>query len=293
MVWSTVPEELRCRPFAVEEARQFGLTWESLQAKSWRRMSRGQYVWVALRHDIELRLQAVDLRLPARSAFSGQTAAWIQGRDVSPCDPIEVTVPRDLPVRARAGVRLRRASLPESDITICRGFRVTTTLRTTCDLGSRRDLTESTVAIDMATHAGVTDLKSINRYVDENPGSKGIRRLRRALALADPRSESPMETRLRLELVKARLPKPAVQEELYDEHGQFLARADLYYSDVRLAIEFDGQDHKDRLGPDLRRQNALLNAGYRIVRFTAADLRVRGAAASQVRRIRDELLRPR
>src|SRR5690348_3185339 len=277
----SIPGELKADPFTVAEAREAGLRWESLQTRSWRRMSRGQYSWTGLDHDVELTLRAVDKRLPERAAFSGRTAAWIHGLDVSPCDPIEVTVARDLPVRSRSGVRLRRACLPESDLTVHRGFRVTTALRTACDLGSCADLVEGTVALDMALHTGIVDMSALNRYVDGNAGTKGIKRLRRAVGLAEPRSESPMETRLRVALIKARLPAPEAQVDLCDDSGRFLARVDLYYRDVRLVIEFDGQNHKERLVPDLRRQNALVNAGYQILRFTAADIRTRGAVALQ------------
>ena len=288
---SSIPGELKADPFTVAEARAAGFRWESLQTRAWRRMSRGQYAWTGLRHDVELILRAVDKRLPERAAFSGRTAAWIHGLDVLPCEPIEVTVPRDLPVRSRCGVRLRRSSLSDTDLTIQRGFRVTTPLRTACDLGSCADIVEATVALDMALHAGIIDMSALNRYVDGSAGTKGIKRLRRAVGLAEPRSESPMETRLRLELIRARLPRPEAQVELYANSGRFLGRVDLYYSDVRLVIEFDGQTHKDRLVPDLRRQNALVNAGYQILRFTAADLRTPGTVAFQVRQARVGLLR--
>ena len=282
---SPIPNELKVDPLTVAQARQAGLRWQGLQTPAWRRMSRGQYSWTGLQHDVELALRAVDKRLPERAAFSGNTAAWILGLDFSPCEPIEVTIPRDLPARTRAGLRLRRASLQDCDFMIRRRFRCTTPLRTACDLGSRADLVESTVALDMALHAGIVDLRALTTYVEASAGTKGIKRLRRAVGLAEPRSESPMETRLRLQLINARLPRPEVQVDLYDDYGRFLARADLYFPDVRLVIEFDGQNHRDRLVPDLRRQNALVNAGYRILRFTAADLRA-DAVASQVRRAR-------
>jgi len=288
---SPVPKELKAHPFTVAEARDSGLSWLSLQTSAWRRMSRGQYTWTGLQHDVELTLRAVGKRLPERAAFSGNTAAWLLGLDFSPCEPIEVTIPRDLPARARAGVRLRRASLPDADFMIRRGFRCTTPLRTACDLGSRADLVESTVALDMALHAGIVDLRALTSYVEASAGTKGIKRLRRAVGFAEPRSESPMETRLRLQLIKARLPRPEVQVDLYDDYGRFLARADLYYPDVRLVIEFDGQNHRDRLVPDLRRQNALVNAGYHILRFTAPDVLTHSAVASQVRRARLALIR--
>jgi very-short-patch-repair endonuclease len=287
-----VPAELRDGPFTVPEARNLGFKWRSLQASGWRRLSRGQYAWTQIPDDAELRLKAAQQRLPSPFAFSGRTAAWILGLDLSPCDPIEAIVPRNISVRCRAGMRVRRAALHEGDVIQRRGFRLTNILRTVTDLGSGRDLIESVVAIDLALNAGLIGMDTLNNHIEKSRGAKGIRRLRRAVALADSRSESPMETRLRVQLVCARLPAPELQVELHDKMGRFLGRADLYYSDVKLVVEFDGQNHKDRIAADLRRQNALLNAGYHVLRFTASDLHVKGSVAAQVRHARD-LLRQR
>lgn len=70
---------------------------------------------------------------------------------------------------------------------------------------------------------------------------------------------------------QAGLPRPLVQVDLRDREGAFVGRADLYYASARLVIEYDGVNHRDRLIEDNRRQNRLMNAGYRLLRFTAAD----------------------
>jgi very-short-patch-repair endonuclease len=275
--------ELESGPFFVAEARQVGLTWKALQTPRWKRLSRGQYANAQLARNILLALRAAAHRMPAGYAFSGRTAGWLHGLDMSPVEPVEVTVDRAVPVRARAGVRLRRAALADSEVIPLKGFRTTSALRTVRDLGSGRDLAESVVAIDMAVRAEVVELPDLLHHIATHPGQKGIRRLRRATSLADPRCESPMETRLRLHLVKAGLPTPGVQVDLEDPSGRFLARADLYYADQRLVIEYDGDNHRERLVSDLRRQNALLNAGYKVLRFTAADLKVPNSVVAQVR----------
>ena len=276
-------------PFTVAEARQAGLRWSDLQTSHWKRMSRGQYASVTMPQDAWLKLLAISRRMPVKYAFSGLTAAWVLGLDNTLDDPVEVTVPRDVPVRARAGVRLRRAALPESDVIVRNGLRATSAMRTVCDLGSRADLVESVVAVDMALHAGMVELSQLASHVATHAGAKGIKRLRRAIGLAEPRSASPMETRLRMLLRRGRLPRPLPQVELFDRKGTFLGRVDLYYPDRRLAIEYDGADHKDRLDADLRRQNALQNAGYHLLRFTAADLRNPKAVIAEVRHARARL----
>ncbi|TMD72219.1 MAG: DUF559 domain-containing protein [Chloroflexi bacterium] len=287
MATRSLPQvRLRHGPFTVEDARQFGMRWDDLQTKFWRRLSRGQYAWVGLGEDPELKMRAVAQRLPAGYAFSGLTAAWLLGLDVGWCELIEATIGRDVPVRARAGVRLRRAALPESEVMIRHRFRTTSAMRTACDLGSRSDAVESVVAVDMVLRAGLVTVPQLASHIERHAGAKGIKRLRRAVRMADPRAESPMETRLRIALIRAKLPRPSVQANLRDAAGNFVGRADLYYPDRRLVIEYDGENHKDRMVADVRRQNALMNAGFHLLRFTAADLRAPRSVVAQVRQAR-------
>ena len=287
---AAAPSDLRHGPFTVAQARERGLRWKALQTNQWVRLSRGQYAWNGLPNDVRLKLRAVQERMPAGFAFSGSTAGWLHGLDLAPAAPVEVTIVRDLSIRSRAGIKVRRAELSESEVIIRHGFPTTSALRTVCDLGSRRDLVESVIAIDMALHSRLLDVATLSRFAQGNSGRKGIKRLRRAIRLADPGAESPMETRLRLELEAAGLPRPTTQAELFDRSGRFIARVDLYYPDCRVVVEYDGENHKERIASDLKRQNALVNAGYHVLRFTAADVRIAGSAAGQVRRARERVL---
>lgn len=99
-----------------------------------------------------------------------------------------------------------------------------------------------------------------------------------------------METRLRLLLVLAGLPKPLVQPIIRDESGVFLARVDLYYPNHRLVLEYDGALHRHSLESDNRRQNRLFDAGYHILRFTVGD--VLGNPGAVVALVRGALARP-
>jgi hypothetical protein len=77
---------------------------------------------------------------------------------------------------------------------------------------------------------------------------------------------------------------PVVNESLYDDDGRFLARPDLRLGHV--LIEFDGSVHRDgdQFVRDLRRQNRLVDAGYTVLRYTAADVyRKPGMITSQIR----------
>lgn len=103
-------------------------------------------------------------------------------------------------------------------------------------------------------------------------------RLGRFHASAEP-AESPMETRLRWLLIESGLPRPQVQVDLG------VGRADLFYPSASLIIEYDGANHRDRLAEDNRRQNALVDAGYKLLRYTASDVYQRpDFVVAQVRR---------
>jgi very-short-patch-repair endonuclease len=141
------------------------------------------------------------------------------------------------------------------------------------DLGSRPPLIEAVVAVDMALHDGLVGRPDLQQWAADHTGSKRIRQFRSVIELAEPLTESPMETRMRMTLVLNGLPRPQAQVPLHDAQGRFLGRADLYYPSQRLILEYDGGTHRTSLVEDNRRQNRLINAGYTLLRFTIADIR--------------------
>ena len=65
------------------------------------------------------------------------------------------------------------------------------------------------------------------------------------------------------------LPAPAVQHPVVVRNGRY--RLDLAYPEARLAIEYDGVDHRGqrRARRDLLREAALTAAGWKVLRFDA------------------------
>jgi very-short-patch-repair endonuclease len=267
-----VPTELKTRPFTLIEAARLGLTRSQLRGASWRRVGRGLYVWAGLTENPALTLAAVHRRLPTGAAFSGRTAAWLHGLDLPPCDPVEVTIPRKCGISRLTDASVSRAVLCRRDIIVRHGLAVTSAARTLFDLCGRPPLIEAVVIADMALHKRLIDLAGFGASVAARAGAAGVVQLRRVIELAEPLAESPMETRLRLLLVLGGLPRPRAQMPLHGEHGRFLGRPDLCYPEQRLGIEYDGGTHRDSLADDDRRQNRLVDAGYRLLRFTAHDI---------------------
>jgi very-short-patch-repair endonuclease len=228
------------------------------------------------------RLLARRRRMPPEAVFSGHTAAWLHGLDLPPCKPIEVTLPVKSTTSHLTGTRLTRSDFTMDETCEVRGLPATAAARTVADLGRRLTLIEAVVVIDMALRRRLVELDELRCWADQHARYRGCRRLIRALELADGDSESPMETRLRVLLVLDGLPKPLVQVPIYDESGQFIARPDLCYPQQRLVIEYDGATHRESLGGDNRRQNKLVDAGYRVLRFTAGDLIHRPASVVEL-----------
>jgi very-short-patch-repair endonuclease len=266
-----IPSELTKKPFSLDEARRAGLTHSSLQGKAWRRLGAELYCWEGLRQDPWLQLSAIHRMLPPEAVFSGATAAWMMGLDLVPNDPVEIIVPVGSGIRSRAGLTVRRGEVLASDVASFRGLPATAVNRTLCDLCLRLPALNALIAIDMAVHLRLTDTNALRCYSDAVQGRAGAYRLRSLAALAAD-AESPMETRLRWLLIEAGLPHPDVQTKLRDREQRFLGRADLYYPGPRLILEYDGANHRDRLVEDNRRQNLLINAGFRLLRFTATDI---------------------
>lgn len=266
-----VPAVLMQGPFALAEARRAGLQRWHLEGASWTRLTRSTYIRAGAETTL-LILVAASRRFPATAAFSGLTAAWLHGLEVSPCDPVEVTVPAHIGVTRPVGVRVRRALLPEGDVVRLRQLRGTSMVRTIADLSARLSLTEATVIADAALHSGRVTRERLNAWAAAHSCRPGIRRLRKVIELADAAAESQMETRLRMLLRLGGLPPPKAQVPVFDAAGRFVGRPDLYFEEARLGIEYDGGAHKDSLVADNHRQNNLLGAGVRLVRFTAIDV---------------------
>lgn len=266
-----VPAELRSRPFTLEQAARAGLTRWQLRSRAWRRLAPQVYAWAGLPAGPLLTLQAVALRLPAGAAFSGPTAAWLHGLDTTPCHPICVAVPPDCTSNRGAGVQVRRARLDATDVVSRQGLNATSMVRTLVDVSHTLALGDAVAVADAALRRRLVREDELLAAAAA-PGRPHARCLREVVRLADPRAESPMESWLRVLLRAGGLPKPDLQVDLLDDAGRWVARADMYYASHRLAIEYDGATHRESLVADDRRQNRLLGAGYRLLRFTAPDV---------------------
>jgi hypothetical protein len=119
------------------------------------------------------------------------------------------------------------------------------------------------------TRGQLTDL------LDRRAGRWGLRRVRKAFDLVDGRSESPPESWVWVACALAGLPAPVPQFEVVHQ-GRWLARVDLAWPAHRVVVEYEGEHHFEgmQIVKDDARLARLDAAGWRVIRLSAADLRV-------------------
>jgi hypothetical protein len=165
---------------------------------------------------------------------------------------------------------VHRVRLPPDEVTCANATRITTPARTAFDLARwTPSLMERVAAVDALAYHCAIDLDAVralrNRHLGVHRGSL----VAEVLALADGRSESPMESRTRMALHLGGLPAPTVQHPVVARGVRY--HLDLAYPHALLGIEYDGADHRGqpRARRDLVREAALTELGWKILRFDA------------------------
>lgn len=215
---------------------------------------------------------------------SGLTAAWWWGlRDWAP-GAAEVTVPRHRSRRCPPEVVLRRRDLDLVDLVVLRGLPVTALPLTVLDAADALGRDSGPPLVDRALQRWVSFAelhaaycRSVGRH-----GSPWLGKvLRQAADGACSQAERVLHRLLRRAGIKG-----------WVAHHQVVVAGVEYWLDVavverRLAIEVDGWAwHSDveRFARDRRRQNALILAGWTVLRFTWQDLTSRAEAViAQIR----------
>lgn len=283
------PPSLSGRVFRGRDAVAAGLlTRKQLTSRVWRRLYRDVYADAALAVTHQLAINGAALLAPANAVFGGRSAAFLLGAEslVDEKTPVELIVPEAARFGPVAGLRIRRASLVGSDVRSVGRLLCTTPVRTALDLARREDLADAVVALDVFLARGLVDPQQLSDAVSLLAAVRGSRKARRAVGLADERAESPPESRLRLLLRLAGL-APIPQYVVRDAEGRFLARVDLAFPELKIAIEYDGAWHGQpgQLGRDRRRLNALTAAGWIVLHVTASDMHEPETLVAAVRRL--------
>ncbi len=268
------------------------VTWDKLHGPRYLRLFPDVCAPVADKPpDLALRSRAAYRLVEGRGVLSGYSAAELLGASCGPWNaPAEVTVPGGR--RRHPGLLVRRDLLAPGEIVCVGDIRVTSPLRTAFDLGRGDDLVEAVVAVDALAHTHRFNPDRLLGFTVHFPRARGKNRLFDVLTHADRKAMSPMETRLRMLLVLAGLPRPVAQHPVQDPVARTAVWLDLAYPDLRIGIEYEGEEHirTERVLRDIGRGTRLVDAGWRIYRYTKHEIRDEpGRIVAEITRAREQV----
>lgn len=264
-----LPEPFGPIPFRVGDALLEGLTRPRLRRSDLVAPIHGVRVLAGVDCSV---VEAVAAVLRSDQWFSHTTAARLWGgplpRDLS--DDVHVSTAGDRSMRrshvvghrcAHADVRdhpVGRVSAPARTWVECAEF-----------LGERDLVALGDYFVGRSGLATIDDLAAAIR-----PGSRGARSARAALRRIRVGAESPMETVIRLAVVDAGFPEPELNIDVHGAGGEFLGRVDMAWPSLRIALEYDGDHHREReqYRHDQRRGNGFAANDWLVIHATAADV---------------------
>lgn len=252
------------------------------------RVRRGVYlpteVWTALgpRDRSITRMWAYALVADRAPVFSHESAAILHGLPLMQSRDARISVAVDGTASGKPGndVRQRPLQLDAAELCTAVGLVATTPTRTILDLASTLGFGDAVIPADAALRQRLTTVEQLGRAVEELVISRGIRKARRVVAFADPRSESPGESLSRAVIHEAGFPAPLLQYEFSDSRG-FIGRVDFWWPQHNLIGEFDGRikyqsgrfagSPDDNLWNEKLREDRLRALGPQVARWIWSD----------------------
>jgi hypothetical protein len=174
----------------------------------------------------------------------------------------------------RGGPARLVSQIPPHHRALVLGATVTTVARTAVDLARTGSPLSSVVVLDAALRS--TPRALLEQVLDDCRGWPGIDAARAAVAFADGRAESPLESVGRWRMHEAELPRPDLQVVVGDEDGP-VGRTDFLWVAHRTVGEADGfakyraadgTADFQALRSEKLREDRLREAGFEFFRFT-------------------------
>jgi hypothetical protein len=198
-------------------------------------------------------------------------------------DTVHLTRPGAGGGRTGPGRVVHVAELQPHEVLSHNGIRLTNVARTLIDYACSVSFASAVVAADNALCREIVTPHALSEALTRTRHRRGAAAARRALLFADGRSESPGESRLRLDMHRAGLPVPVLQVCVYAVDGTFLGRVDLGYPELGLLMEFDGkakytklrkvgQSIEEVVMAEKAREDLIRGLGYTVIRFDWNEL---------------------
>jgi very-short-patch-repair endonuclease len=211
---------------------------------------------------------------------SHATAAFLWGLLDDPPDLPEVSVARPRAPEGAGYLLHRSRDLRPEHGSVRDRVPVTNPLRTLVDLGAVLRPWQVEAALDAGLEKRLFTVAAVAafRSTVARPGRRGSGVLGEILdyrALGTRRPDSRLEPCMARLIRDHGVPTPVFQHEVRTPTGRFVARVDFAYPDLLLAVEVDGFEKRATpasLQHDLDRQNALVELGWTVLRYTWLDV---------------------
>jgi hypothetical protein len=247
---------------------------------------RGLQPWEQYR----LRVQAAAETFQKPTVFARHSAASVWGiPTIGLHHPVEALAPKNDGGRSRAGVR-RHYAEPSGLVVVRReGLLITGRIRTVLDLAAFTPFVEAAAPLDHVLRPDrIQRLPALTKEeLVESIGSTyslaAGRRIRAAIAFADPLSGSAGESLSRSRIHVAGFERPSLQQPIYDVNG-LAGYADFYWKQAKVVGEFDGvakyvkpeflkgRTASQAVVDEKNRENRIRATGLNVVRWDWADL---------------------
>jgi hypothetical protein len=181
-------------------------------------------------------------RVAADSVISHTSAAVLFGLPIwhIPLKRVHTTRPRRSGGVLTGRLHVHTAPLEPDDVTEIGGIAVTSVVRTLLDIARTVGFEEAVVILDAALYRHLCTRDELLAGLGRMARWKGAPAARRAVAFADPRAESPGESRSRVAMNRLGLPVPVLQWEVRRPDGAVLGKVDFGWPERGSVGEFDG-----------------------------------------------------
>jgi putative AbiEi antitoxin of type IV toxin-antitoxin system len=233
------------------------------------------------RHALAARAAAA--QLPDGAVISHTSAAVLLGLPVwgVPLDRVHATRSRSSGGHRSRTLHLHTAPVDPDEVVDLDGVPVTTPTRTLVDMGRTLPFEQAVAVTDAALFGKGVARAELERAVERSTRRPGNRDARRVVAFANGGGESVGESRSRVLMDRLGLPRPVLQWEV--PARRWVGRADFGWPELRTVGEFDGrikygrllrpgQDPGDAVFAEKLREDAIRDAGFRVVRWVWDDL---------------------
>ena len=274
-------------PLIGSEAIAAGVLTKSQLATRFRRLFPDVYLERDVDVTAELRAKAGWLWTGRRGVVAGFAAAGLHGSKwVDDWQVVDLVHDNR---RGPPGIQTHRDRIEDDEIELVAGMPVTSPIRTALDLGCWYPVVSAVAAIDALARATEIKAADVELLARRYLGRRGVAQARQAVDLFDAGAQSPKESWLRVVLIQAGLPKPQTQIPVLDEFGNAVAYLDRGWENVKVAVEYYGEQHRSdrrQYTWDVRRLEMVERLGWIVVRVVAGD-----RPAEIIRRVRNALTR--